>query len=83
VNIEVDLLRDLGAQGVTVLKELDEIERRVVAEMKKKGNKIVPERELEDSLSTIRVKRQKAQQMADEKLQIAEQVSRMFRIYTQ
>mmetsp|Transcript_13953 Transcript_13953/g.33074 ORF Transcript_13953/g.33074 Transcript_13953/m.33074 type:complete len:275 (-) Transcript_13953:41-865(-) len=66
-----ELMRDLDKEGAKVISDLEESERRVLADMRK--TRRVSENVVESALSEISSKRRKAQQCVDEKVQIAEQ----------
>lgn len=69
-----ELMRELDKEGAHVQKELEESERKLAAEMKRKGSRQT-EGMFDGALLEVAAKRQKAKQMADEKVQIAEQAS--------
>jgi len=69
-----ELMRELDKEGAHVQEELEESERKLAAEIKRKGNRQT-EGMFDGALLEVATKRQKAKQMADEKVQIAEQAS--------
>ena len=67
-----ELMRSLDREGAEVLGELEEAERVALAEARK-GKRMSADGATEAAIAEVQAKRIKARQMADEKVQIAEQ----------
>lgn len=70
-------MRNLDNDGSKEIKSLDESERTFLTDVKKKGSRNTQATEdggYDTMVEQIKAKRQKAQQIADEKVKIAEQM---------
>jgi hypothetical protein len=84
IKRNLELMRNLDKDGSKSMKELEEAEKKFLADVKKKGSKktsAVDEGVYDAALLEIKSKRQKVQQTVDEKVQIAEQMTADCDIY--
>mmetsp|Transcript_31988 Transcript_31988/g.41117 ORF Transcript_31988/g.41117 Transcript_31988/m.41117 type:complete len:260 (+) Transcript_31988:65-844(+) len=78
IRRNLELMRDLDKESSKVSKDLEDSEKKIVSDIKRKGNKqkgnAIEEGLFAAPLEDIQIKRQKVQQTADEKVQIAGQM---------
>lgn len=84
IKRNLELMRNLDKDGSKVSKDLDETEKKFLSDIKKKGSRkaqAIQDGAYDEIVEEIKTKRQKSQQIADEKVQIAEQMTADCDIY--
>uniref|UniRef100_A0A7S2W6R2 SGF29 C-terminal domain-containing protein n=1 Tax=Rhizochromulina marina TaxID=1034831 RepID=A0A7S2W6R2_9STRA len=70
----VELMRDLDKEGTSVSKELEDTEKKVLSELKKRQRQTGNLGDYTAVKEDIAAKRRRAEQMVDEKVQVSEQM---------
>mmetsp|Transcript_24211 Transcript_24211/g.33134 ORF Transcript_24211/g.33134 Transcript_24211/m.33134 type:complete len:263 (-) Transcript_24211:465-1253(-) len=73
VRRHFELMRDLDKEGAIVCKEISDCERRLIVDLKRRQRENASSMNDPQIREELKAKRQRAQQMADEKVQIAVQ----------